>query len=152
MARKRMLSPSFFTSKPVASLSIPAMVTLAGLWCYLDDYGRGEDDTSMIKAEVWPRRRAVGEREIGKHLAEIEAQRLVCRYQVNSESLLHIPSWGEHQKVSHPQKETVPPCEFHEPEAWSLFTAGELPHLSRFVIDLRTVPERFANVSGRTPE
>ena len=41
MARKRMLSPEFFTSGPVAELPISAVVTFAGLWCYFDDYGRG---------------------------------------------------------------------------------------------------------------
>lgn len=141
MARKRMLSPSFFTSKPVSELSIPAMVTLAGLWCYLDDHGRGEDEPGMVKAEVWPRRKNITERDVAKHLDEIVAKKLVCRYSVAGEALLHIPSWREHQKVSHPQKESVPPCQVHDGEKWREFVNGDMPHLDRFVMDSRMAPE-----------
>ena len=101
MARKRMLSPEFFSSAPVNRLPIPAMITFAGLWCYLDDYGRGEDDAALVKAVVWPRRRSQTEAKVAADLDAIEGERLTCRYEASGERLIHIPSWDEHQKISH---------------------------------------------------
>lgn len=54
MARKRMLSPEFFISAPVNRLSYTAMITFAGLWCYFDDFGRGEDDAALVMARRMP--------------------------------------------------------------------------------------------------
>lgn len=125
------------------------MVTLVGLWCYLDDHGRGEDEPGMIKAEVWPRRKNIGEREVARHLNEIAAKNLICRYSVAGESLIHIPSWREHQKVSHPQKESVPPCQVHDGSKWDEFVTGGMPHLDRFATDSRIIPESVgAGVGG----
>src|SRR5262245_11670581 len=101
MARKRMLSPEFFTSGPVNNLPVTAMVTFAGLWCYFDDAGRGEDDAALVKSVVWPRRRSQSEARVASDLAAIAAQNLICRYEVGSVRLIHSPSWQEHQKVSH---------------------------------------------------
>lgn len=139
MARKRMLSPEFFSSAPVNRLPVTAMVTFAGLWCYFDDYGRGEDDTALIKAAVWPRRRSMTEAKVRADMELIAAEELVCRYesckeQAKSSSegangtvtllsryqpqrLIHSPSWDEHQKISHKTPSKLEPCPKHEPEA-----------------------------------
>ena len=79
MARKRMLSPVFFTSAPVNNLTYTAMITFAGLWCYFDDYGRGEDHAALVKAAVWPRRRQMTERKVAADLNLIAAEQLTCR-------------------------------------------------------------------------
>jgi hypothetical protein len=141
MARKRMLAAEFFTSSTVNLLSIPAMVTFEGLWVYADDYGRGEDDVTMVKATVWPRRREVTEKKIGGHLDEIEGVGLICRYVVAAVPLLHIMSWHEHQKISHRSPTKLPPCREHEPGLWESFLRDSGGPL-----------ERFRSVSGKTPE
>lgn len=140
MARKRMLSPEFFTSRPVNELSITAMLTFAGLWVYLDDYGRGEDDAALIKATVWPRRRSHTEAKVEADLALIAAQGLICRYEVGGYPLMHSPSWAEHQKISHKTASTLPPCPEHDP--------GLFEH---FRMDSGGALERYRNGSGAMP-
>jgi hypothetical protein len=109
-----MLAPEFFSSGPVSRLPIPAMVTFAGLWCYFDDYGRGEDDADLVKAAVWPRRASQTVRKVAGDLDAIVAQGLICRYEVAHVRLMHSLSWNEHQKISHPTASRLPPCPQHE--------------------------------------
>lgn len=110
MARKRMIHPDFFTSASLARLDIRTMVTFAGLWIYCDDYGRGEDDPAFITAAVWPRRPDVTAEDVAEDLAALEQSGKVCRYTVGNVPFIHIPSWREHQTVSHPTPSKFPPC------------------------------------------
>ena len=99
MARKRMLSPEFFVSAPVNRLPFTAMITFAGLWCYFDDYGRGEDDPALVKAAVWPRRRSQTEAKVAADLDLIVAEGLICRYSMATE--------GGHGPVTLPSRDTA---------------------------------------------
>lgn len=151
MARKRMLSPDFFTSRPVNSLSFSAMITFAGLWTYFDDYGRGEDDPALVKAAVWPRRRSMTEARVAADLDSIAAQELICRYTVAQVRLIHSPNWGEHQKISHPTASKLPPCKEHEPEQWASYLQERRDGRDRFRNGSGKAPEENPNRSGRSP-
>lgn len=146
-----MMSPEFFASGPVNKLPYTAMITFAGLWTYFDDYGRGEDDAALVKAAVWPRRRAMTEKHVAADLAAIAAQHLVCRYEVSGVRLMHAPSWQEHQKISHPTRSRLPPCQRHEPGEWTFFLEDSGDGRDRFRSGSGKIPEPFANGSGRAP-
>lgn len=141
MARKRMLSPEFFTSTTVNALPIPTMVTFAGLWCYADDYGRGEDDAVLIRATVWPRRRSYSEKKVDADLGRLADVGLICRYNIAGYALLHMPTWHEHQQISHKGKEKLPPCSDHEPGLFEMFLRDSGGPL-----------DKFRRVSGNPPE
>lgn len=151
MARKRMLSPEFFTSGPVNNLPIPAMVTFEGLWCYCDDYGRGEDDAALIKAAVWPRRRSHTERHVAADLDAIVIHSLICRYEVGGVKLLHVPSWSEHQKISHRTPSKLPPCPAHEAGEYEFYLHEKGDGRDRFRNGSGTFPESLRSGSGRAP-
>jgi hypothetical protein len=167
MARKRMLSPEFFSSAPVNRLPYTAMITFAGLWCYFDDYGRGEDDPALIKAAIWPRRRAMTEAKVAHDVDVIEAEGLICRYShtaghlssrelstvkewqsyhpvIATRRVIHIPSWAEHQKISHPTPSKLPPCPEHELRENSAYQ-------QRHGGISGNAPELLASRSGRPP-
>jgi hypothetical protein len=129
MARKRMISPEFFTSRTLNGLPVQTMVTFAGLWCHADDQGRAEDDTVMIKAAVWARRRTVTEAKIETDLRLLDEALAICRYAVNGYDLLHVVNWTEHQKINHPTESKLPPCRHHEAEAWALFLIDPDPRM-----------------------
>lgn len=151
MARKRMLAPEFFTSKPLSELPIPLMVTFAGLWCYVDDQGRGEDDVALVKATVWPRRREISEVKVEKHLTLLDERFLICRYIVAEYPLLHVINWREHQKISHPTLSKLPPCAHHDPHAWEAFASDSDPTLDKFRSASGGFPENLTRRSGATP-
>lgn len=114
MSRKRMIHPSFFTSKPLNDMPIPCMITFAGIWCWADDYGRGEDDPVLVEAAIWPRRKAVTERHVAQHMDALVEAGLLCRYTVDGARLIHVTHWCEHQKVSHPTPSKLAPCPEHD--------------------------------------
>lgn len=110
MARKRMIHPEFFSSATLAALDFRTMLTFAGLWIYCDDFGRGEDDPSFIAAAVYPRRDSVGGADVEEDLKALAEAGTICRYVVGDVPLLHVTSWHEHQRVSHPTPTKYPPC------------------------------------------
>lgn len=148
MARKRMLSPEFFSSAPVSRLPVTAMITFAGLWCYFDDYGRGEDDADLVKAVVWPRRKTHTPKKIAADLDAIEAEHLICRYSVGGVPLMHSLSWNEHQKISHRTDSKLPPCPRHEAALFGFFTQDTGGALDRFRNGSGTEPERLGSRTG----
>lgn len=152
MARKRMLSPEFFSSGPVSRLPVTAMLTFAGLWCYFDDFGRGEDDADLVKAAVWPRRTAHTARKVAADMDAIAAEHLICRYEVSGVRLIHATSWTEHQKISHPTASKLPPCPRHEARQHEIFLRESGDPLDRFRNGSGKPPERLASASGRSRE
>lgn len=147
MARKRMIHPDFFTSATMNALTVQQMLTFAGIWCWADDFGRGEDDESLVKAAVWPRRKAITDTKVRADLDALIAHGVLCGYEVAGERLVHVVNWQEHQKVSHPTKSKLAPCPTHEPDEWEKFTSGDFPAMSRFRSDSRISRERFRSVS-----
>lgn len=121
MARKRMIHPGFFTSATLADVDFRCMVTFAGMWIYCDDAGRGEDSPMLIRASIYPRRSDVTLDDISDDLDEMQQRGLLCRYSVGGFALLHLPSFGEHQRVSHPTPSKLPPCPSHECSIFSLW-------------------------------
>ena len=147
MARKRMLSPEFFTSGTMNDLPIEAAFTFAGIWCWADDYGRGEDDETMVKAAIWPRRRKFTERVVRSHMDALIEAGVLCAYSVNGIRLIHVVSWSEHQKISHPTRSKLAPCRYHHPEAWELFVKSADSALHKFRSDSGTAPEFLRRAS-----
>lgn len=110
-----MLHPEYFTSEALAAVPIPARLTFAGTWVYVDDHGRGKDSAALVKAAVWPLDDDVTRHDVEGHLSALAERGLLCRYEVDGARLLHVVSWHEHQKVSHPTPTKLPPCPHHEP-------------------------------------
>ena len=99
----------------VSSWPIPVRWTFAGLLGYLDDSGRGIDDTRLVKAELYPLDDDMSARKVGQHLDRIaDDGGPLCRYEVDGRSYLHVTTWAEHQKISHPAPSRVPPCPHHD--------------------------------------
>lgn len=118
MARIRTIKPALFTSRSVSAYSDALFRTFVGLFCYVDDKGRGEDDCELIKAEIAPRVRGKSPRVIDAHLAELaaDADPPVCRYEVAGVRYLHLVNFNDHQRVNRPTPSRIPPCPKHEPE------------------------------------
>lgn len=110
MARIRSLKPEAFTSETLAGCSVAARWTFAGLWTYVDDDGRGRANAGLIKAAVWPLDEDVSPKQVGQILDELEACRLICRYEVDGKSYLHVVNFTEHQHPNRPLPSKLPAC------------------------------------------
>lgn len=158
MARIRTLKAEFFTSETVNALSSDrCRLTFAGLICtYVDDFGRGKDDPRLIKAAVWPLRDDLSAEDVAADLTELSTKGLIVRYDDTSSgrrglrrgqtrtrrdaplkptcTYLALPSWREHQRVSHPSKSKYPPppaLSRTPPEDVGLFQEPLRPDLNR---------------------
>ena len=118
MARIRTIKPALFSSRTVSNYSDALFRTFAGLFCYVDDSGRGEDDCELIKSEIAPRIKRKTPRVIETHLAELAAEQdpPLCRYEVDGIRYLHLLGFHDHQRVNRPTASRIPPCPKHEPD------------------------------------
>lgn len=143
MARIRSIKPEMRRSLTVCAWPIPVRWTFVGLPGYVDDHGRGIDEVRLIKAELYPMDDNVSTRKISQHLEMIAKTGPLCRYLVDGRHYLHLTSWGEHQRVSHPAASVIPPCPHHE-------GPGDPP--DPLPTDSGDPPEPLANESGGAPE
>lgn len=141
MPRKRMIHPGFFTSHTLNALPVTTMLTFAGIWTWADDYGRGEWAPELVKAAVWPRRKAMTEAKVEAAMHELVQAGVLCYYEVADHALLHVTAWSEFQQVSHPGRPKLPPCPFHEADQFEAF-----------LNDSDMAREKFRKGSGDRPE
>lgn len=113
MARIRTIKPSMFSSLTVSAWPTDVRWTFAGLFTYMDDYGRGLDEARLVKAELWPMDDRMTPKKVDEHLALIAKSGPLCRYEVAGQRYFHITSWKEHQRVNRPTRSKIPTCPTH---------------------------------------
>jgi hypothetical protein len=91
VARKRLLSPQFFTSRSLAKCSRDARLLFAGLWLIADRSGRMEWTPKWVEGQIFPFDDDVDIRAL---VAELEAVGSVVVYEGPSGAYLAIPSWS----------------------------------------------------------
>ena len=95
----RILKESIRTSKSVNGLTDFQFRLWAYLITYVDDFGRGSADPTILKGFVFPRRKGVTEANIADALNGLACGGLIQLYEVDDESYLCFPNWGKHQTV-----------------------------------------------------
>lgn len=162
MPRKRMLYPGFFGSDQMAQLSLAAVFTYEGIWCFADDRGRKVFNAAEVWAEVWLKRASeVQPADVEHYLGELVRGGQLCRYRVGGGDFLHVVAWDEHQKISHPTPSKLPPCPDHQPAEWSVWWKDDDTATDRWrkaekasraaAMESRETPESLARNSGTTP-
>jgi hypothetical protein len=139
MARIRSIKPELRTDLTVAEWPREVRYAWVLLLGYLDDYGRGRDDSRLVVADLFPLDRDVTERKINIWLDRMVKSGPLCRYNVDGQGYFHAVKWSNHQRISHPTDSRLPPCpihDLHEP----------IPS------DTGTEPESRRNGSGEIPE
>lgn len=111
----RIIKESIRTSKSVNAMTDFQFRLWTYLITYVDDFGRGSADPDLLKGFVFPRRKSVTEATIGKTLAELATIGSIVLYEVDGESYLYFPNWGEHQRVqTKKSKFPAPSCDLHK--------------------------------------
>lgn len=123
MARIRTIKPEFWGDSKTARLSRDARLLFLGLLNESDDEGRQLGAPRRIAGVVFPHDADITPEIVGALLDELEAERMVERYDVDGTSYLLIVGFTKHQKVSHPSKSHLPPPAL-------LRTSGDSPGIS----------------------
>lgn len=115
MARIRTIKPEAFVSESLAEVSLTAERTFFGLLTQVDDSGRIRDNAAILHGAIWPLRPSHTTADVEEDLRQLEKQDLVCRYAgPDGKRYLHLPTFGTHQRISHPSPSKVPCCPRHE--------------------------------------
>lgn len=101
----RSIRPEFFSDPKMVELSPLARILYMGLWCYVDDEGRGEYLPKRIEGEVFPLESV----PFDELWAELEELARVVRYDQDGHSYFHIPTFSNHQKPNRKYDSKLPP-------------------------------------------
>lgn len=116
----RIIKESIRTSRTVNAMSDFQFRLWVYLITYVDDYGRGSADPELLKGFVFTRRKGVTESTIAKTLAELATMGCINLYEVDGESYLCFPNWGEHQRIQNKKSKYPAPDDGSSQE----FTVG----------------------------
>lgn len=114
MPRIRAVKPELFLSESLSRVSVEAERTFVGLWTQADDRGRLKDQPAVINGALWPLRPEHGIDNMQEDLKALIKIGVLCRYEAESRSYLHIVGWAEHQRINRPTESSLPPCPKHD--------------------------------------
>ena len=98
MARKRVITPTFWTDDNILELDYVARLLFIGLWNFCDDIGIHKNNEKVLKAEVFPADTITIE-EIRSYLDQLIGIGLLLVSEDNK--LLKVKNWTEYQKINH---------------------------------------------------
>lgn len=110
MARKRNLSPEFWTDPKITKLSRDARLLFIGLISNANDYGKLRGTPSTIRSKIFPEDVEVSLETIEDWLNQMAALKLIIRYNIGGEPFVYILNWPKHQPLHNPSKD-----EFSDP-------------------------------------
>lgn len=120
--RIRQIKPEFFDSEDAAGLDWRTQITWIGLWCYVDDEGRGKDNPRLIKAKLFPLRDDMTPTVVDRELSNLHHAGRIVRYRAAGEALLAVVNFAKHQYVQKSKPSRLPP-----PPSTQDPSAGETP-------------------------
>ena len=92
-----MVHLTIWASGQVAKLSHDARLLYIGLITLGDDDGRLKGAPALIRSQIFPYDDDVKVADVSRWLGEIEAQKLVVRYEVDGEQYMYHPKWEDYQ-------------------------------------------------------
>ena len=99
MARRRMITPSFWTDDSVLELDVEARLLFIGMWNFADDDGIIANKPKQLKAQIYPGDNYTHE-QISEWLMSIHEQKLILFG--NEGQLIKIKGWSTYQKINRP--------------------------------------------------
>lgn len=108
MARIRTIKPKFFTSPDTAKLSYQARILFIAMWCWADDYGKGETNLNGLLGLAFPESDDLERKDVQRLCSEVQNACDVEFYIVEERAYYAIPSWDKHQKTQRQAKSDIP--------------------------------------------
>lgn len=106
--RIRTLKPECWQDEKIGALSRDARLLFIGLITMADDEGRLRAQPSMLIGALFPWDE-ISPRKVSQWLRELEAQRLVIRYETGGKPYLAVRNWRRHQRINRPSRSSLPP-------------------------------------------
>lgn len=100
----RSVKPEFFTDPTMAKLSAHARLLYIGLWCYVDDEGRGEWLPKAIDGALFPHEAV----DINALLAQLVRTARIVRYSDGNREFFYLPTFERYQKPNRKYDSKLP--------------------------------------------
>ena len=108
----RVLKESLRYSEKVNAMTDFQFRLWISLITYVDDYGRGDARTPVIKGACFPLRERIANKDIDAALAGLAGIGCVRLYEVDGKPYLYFPNWEAHQTIRNKRsKFPEPPCD-----------------------------------------
>lgn len=118
----RSVRPEFFTDPMMASLDPMVRLLYVGLWCYVDDEGRGEWLPKQIEGAIFP----FEDVDIHALLEQLVRSARIVRYTDGDREFFHIPTFSEYQKPNRKYDSRLPdPSKCSQPTSRSASAVRE---------------------------
>jgi len=104
MARKRMISPEFWSDDKIGKLTFGARLLFIGMWNFADDYGVLLNSNRRILGNIFPLDEKISKKHILAWKKELSSLKFIEEVQKNDASYLIISNWSKYQRVEHPSK------------------------------------------------
>lgn len=110
MARIRSIHPAINEDETLVNVSDSAERLFTRLWTYLDDEGRGKDNTRLIKAAIYPLHDHKTPDVIDRDLWELVDHGLLLRYEADGVNVIAAKpkAWANYQKPKHRTDSKLP--------------------------------------------
>lgn len=107
MARIRTLKPTIWESEQVAGLPAEVQILFIGLITQADDEGRQKGSPQLIRSKVFPYSDH-SLQKIREWLQRLVEAGLIYWYKVGGKEFIELPTWHDHQRVSHATESVLP--------------------------------------------
>ena len=144
----RIIKETIRTSKSINAMTDFQFRVWTYLLTYVDDYGRGSADPELLKGLVFPRQRRLTESAIEDALVNLARIGSIVLYEVDGESYLYFPNWGDHQRIQRKYSKFPDPPAENNPSQKSTVNHGESPPESN-PIQSKSNPEAEAETHTR---
>lgn len=108
MARIRTIKPKHVEDKELANISLQAHLLWVLSWCFSDDEGIFENDSLLIKSQLFPRRTDVRVEQIDQWLGQLVTARFIIPFTYNGGGYYIHRTFKTHQKIDKPQPSKIP--------------------------------------------
>lgn len=108
MARKRMISPNFWTDEKLGECTISERLLFMGLISNSDDEGYGRANPKLIKSVIFPYDTDLRVSDIDKWLSHLGMLNLIVLYTYREQTYYFIPNFLKHQTINKPTPTVLP--------------------------------------------
>jgi len=95
----RIIKESICTSDTIDGLSWFEEVLFYRLMVNVDDYGRFDARTAILKARLFPLKSSVTEKQIEQAIARMNETGILIAYTVSGKPYLQLSTWAKHQSI-----------------------------------------------------
>lgn len=108
MARKRMISPNFWTDEKLGECTICERLLFMGLISNADDDGYGRANPKLIKSVIFPYDTDLRVSDIDKWLSHLGTLSLIVLYKYRDQTYYFVPNFHKHQTINKPTPTILP--------------------------------------------